>query len=140
LSSVMICWSTVETALNISFIDELFTLGAWTDRSVKLLLGFVSTVIPGFNLLEIHNQDTHSLLDVNVFQNRPSCSTEEGSALLCRCHVFAPYIQHGYIRAVTASRSLWSLVILCQGPLLSDIYTWYTEVSAQWRLEQQVMP
>jgi hypothetical protein len=29
-------------------------------RSIKLLLAFASTVIPGFSLLEIHGQDLHS--------------------------------------------------------------------------------
>jgi hypothetical protein len=30
-SSVMICWNTVATAVNMSFRDELFALGAWND-------------------------------------------------------------------------------------------------------------
>jgi hypothetical protein len=47
-------------------------------RSVKLLLAFASTVIPGFNLLKIHEQDFYSLLDVLVFRNGASSSTKEG--------------------------------------------------------------
>jgi hypothetical protein len=33
-------------------------------RCVKLLLAFASKVIPGFSLLEIHNQKRYSLLDM----------------------------------------------------------------------------
>jgi hypothetical protein len=51
-------------------------------RSVKLLLVFVSTVIPGFRLPEIHDQDVYSLLDVYVFRNEASTSTKEGSVFL----------------------------------------------------------
>jgi hypothetical protein len=46
--------------------------------SVKLLLVFPSTVIPGFSLLEIHEQDFYSLLDVYVFRNGSFSSTKEG--------------------------------------------------------------
>jgi hypothetical protein len=38
-------------------------------RSVKLLLVFASTVIPGFSLLEIHDRDLYSILDMYVFRN-----------------------------------------------------------------------
>jgi hypothetical protein len=31
LSSVMVCWNNDWTTLNMSFRDELFTLGSWTD-------------------------------------------------------------------------------------------------------------
>jgi hypothetical protein len=31
LSSVMICWNTIATTLNMSFRDELLIFGAWTD-------------------------------------------------------------------------------------------------------------
>jgi hypothetical protein len=34
--------------------------------SVKLLLAFTSTDIPGFSFLEIHDQDFYSLLDMYV--------------------------------------------------------------------------
>jgi hypothetical protein len=46
-----------------------FTANYSIGRSVKLLLAFVSTVIPGFSPLEIHDQDFYSLLDAYVFQN-----------------------------------------------------------------------
>jgi hypothetical protein len=35
MSSVMICWNTVVTALNMSFRDELFPIGSWTELSVE---------------------------------------------------------------------------------------------------------
>jgi hypothetical protein len=41
---------------------KLKTLDEWIDRSVKLLLAFASRVIPGFRVLEIHDQDFYSLL------------------------------------------------------------------------------
>jgi hypothetical protein len=52
----------------------------------------------------------------------------------------APQFQHEYIRAVTGSRSLWTLSIFCHCTILSNIYTRHTEVSCQCRLVQQVMP
>jgi hypothetical protein len=39
------------------------------SESVKLLLAFASTVIPGFSLLVINDQDFYSLLEMYVFQN-----------------------------------------------------------------------
>jgi hypothetical protein len=48
-----------------------------------LLLAFASTVIPGFSLLEVHDQDFYSLLDMYVFRNGASSSTKEGSVFLC---------------------------------------------------------
>jgi hypothetical protein len=58
-------------------------------RSVKLLLTFASTVIPGFSLFEIHDQDFYSLLDMYMymFRNGVSSSTKEGSVFLCRRYV-----------------------------------------------------
>jgi hypothetical protein len=58
-------------------------------RSVKLLLTFASTVVPGFTLFEIHDQDFYSLLDmyIYVFRNEVSYSTKEGSVFLCRRYV-----------------------------------------------------
>jgi hypothetical protein len=46
-----------------------------TGRSIKLLLAFASTVIPGFSVLEIHEQDFCSLLDMYVFRNGAFSST-----------------------------------------------------------------
>jgi hypothetical protein len=56
-------------------------------RSVKLLLVFASTVIPGFSLFEINDQEFCSLLDMYVFRNGASSSTKEGSVFLCRRYV-----------------------------------------------------
>jgi hypothetical protein len=54
-------------------------------RSVKLLLVFASTSIPGFSLLEIHDHNFYSLLDTYGFRNGASSySTKEGSVFLCR--------------------------------------------------------
>jgi hypothetical protein len=46
-----------------------------SGRSVKLLLAFASTIISGLNLLEIHDQDLYSLLDMFMFINEASSST-----------------------------------------------------------------
>jgi hypothetical protein len=51
---------------------------------VKLLLDFASTVIPGFSLLEIHDQDFYSLSDMYVFRNGASSSPKKGPVFLCR--------------------------------------------------------
>jgi hypothetical protein len=42
------------------------------DRSVKFLLAIASTVIPGFVLLEINDQDFYFLLNVYLFRNGAS--------------------------------------------------------------------
>jgi hypothetical protein len=44
----------------------------------------------------------------------------------------SPKFQHEYIRAVTVSRSLWTLYTLCHCTILSNTHT---EVSCQWRFE-----
>jgi hypothetical protein len=75
-----------QTSCNVNHWQQrtlIFTL--WSGRSVKLLLVFASTVIPGFSLLEIHDQDYfYSLLDMYVFRNGASSSTKGGSIFLCR--------------------------------------------------------
>jgi hypothetical protein len=94
--------------------------------SDKLLLGFASTVISGFTLLEIHDQDFYSLLDTYVFGNGASSSTKEGGGVrsfYVGATFVAPQFQHEYIRTVTASRSLWALCILCHCTILRNIYT-----------------
>jgi hypothetical protein len=48
----------------------------WLCRSIKLLLAFASTVISGFSVHEIHDQDIVSALDMYVFQNGASYSTK----------------------------------------------------------------
>jgi hypothetical protein len=52
-------------------------IGQW----VKLLLAFARTVIPGFSLLEVHDQDFCSLLDMYAFRSGASSSTKEGVGL-----------------------------------------------------------
>jgi hypothetical protein len=64
-----------------------WSVGRSVDRSVKLLLVFASTVISGFSLLEIHDQDFYSLLDIYVFRNGASSSTKEESVFQCRRYV-----------------------------------------------------
>jgi hypothetical protein len=63
----------------------------WLDRSagwsVKLLLAYTSTVIPGFRLLENHDQDSYSPLDMYVFWNGIFISTKEGSVFRRRRYV-----------------------------------------------------
>jgi hypothetical protein len=46
-----------------------------------LLLALASTVIPGFSLLEIHDQDFFSLLDMYVFRNGASSLKRGGVGL-----------------------------------------------------------
>jgi hypothetical protein len=48
---------------------------------------FASTVIPGYSLLEIHDKNFYSALDMYVFRNGASSSTKEGSVFLCRHHI-----------------------------------------------------
>jgi hypothetical protein len=52
-----------------------------------LLLDSASTVIPGFSLLEIHDQDFYSLLDLYAFRSGASSSMKEGSVFLRRRYV-----------------------------------------------------
>jgi hypothetical protein len=59
----------------------------WVGRSVKLLLAFASTVIPGFSRLEIHDQDFYTVLDMYVFRSGTSSLTKEESVFLCRRYV-----------------------------------------------------
>jgi hypothetical protein len=52
-----------------------------------LLLAFANTVIPGFSLLEIHDQDFCSLLDMYVFRNGAPSSMKEAPVFLYRGYV-----------------------------------------------------
>jgi hypothetical protein len=52
-----------------------------------MLLAFSNTIIPGFNLFEIHDQDFYSLLDMYVFRSGASSSTMDWSVFLCRRYV-----------------------------------------------------
>jgi hypothetical protein len=60
----------------------LFKYSWSVGQSATLLL-----VIPGFSLLDIHDQDFCSLLDMYVFRNGASSSMREGSIFLCGRYV-----------------------------------------------------
>jgi hypothetical protein len=62
-----------------------FILLPGVDQLVRVLLAFATAVIPGFSLLEIHDQDFCSLLDMYVLRNGASSSTR-GSVFLCRSY------------------------------------------------------
>jgi hypothetical protein len=71
------------------------------------LLAFTSTIISGFNLLEIHDEDVYSLLDMYIFRNWASSSTKGGvRSFYVGATFVAPQFQHGYTGAVTLSRPL----------------------------------
>jgi hypothetical protein len=97
MSSPLVAWwriLTVPSASVLTFLpagdcfttNSLFQLST-LGRSVKLLLAFASTVIPGFSLLEIHYQYFYSLLDMHMFRNGASSSTKEGSVLKVNARV-----------------------------------------------------
>jgi hypothetical protein len=51
------------------------SLNSQVSWSVKILLAFTSTIIPGFSLLEIHNQDFYSFIGTYGFQKELSSHT-----------------------------------------------------------------
>jgi hypothetical protein len=61
--------------------SRLLKTASFVSQSDKLLLAFASTVIPGFSLLKIHDQDFYSLLDMCEFRNGASSSMKEGVGL-----------------------------------------------------------
>jgi hypothetical protein len=61
----------------------------------------------------------------------PSLRRGRGLSFYVGAAFVAPYLQHEYIRAVTAFGSLWSLCFLCHCRILSNVYTRYTEVFCQ---------
>jgi hypothetical protein len=89
---------------------------------------------PGFILLEIHEQDLYSLLDMYVFRNGASSSTKEGSVFLFRCHVSCTVVSaRPYPRCHSIQITVDS-VYHCT--IISNMYSMYTEVSCQCRLVQ----
>jgi hypothetical protein len=50
---------------------------------VKLLLAFVSTVIPGFSLLDVHGQEFNSPYTCPCLQMGPPFRRQKGSVFLC---------------------------------------------------------
>jgi hypothetical protein len=97
MSSTVIVWCQSQ-ALSASMLTLLLASECLTTNSlpscrlsvswsVKLLLSFASTVIPGFSLLENHDQEFYFLLDMYVFWNGAASSTKKRSGFLCRCYV-----------------------------------------------------
>jgi hypothetical protein len=77
------------------------------DIHLRRVGAFAST----FSLLEIHDQDVYSLLDMHVLRKAVTSSTRVvggggGSTFYVGATFVAPYSQHEYICAVTVSRSL----------------------------------
>jgi hypothetical protein len=108
------------------------------DWSVKLLLAFVSTVIPRFSFLEIHSQYFYSLLGIFVFRNGAFSSTKKGSAFIRRRYICCTVVSSRvYRRCHGVQDTMYSVHPLSLH--YTNIYTSYTEVSCQWRLLQQVM-
>jgi hypothetical protein len=70
MSSVMICWNTVATTVDMSLRDELFTLGAWTDLS--LVVGCASREV-GNSVLPLWRARS------------VQPGTEEANAAVCCC-------------------------------------------------------
>jgi hypothetical protein len=96
--------------------------------SVKLPLGFASTVILGFSLLEIYDQDIYSLLDVYVFWNGASFSTKEGSVFPHKLYVCYTVVSarvyppcHGVqvvmdtVHPLSLHYTKWHLYKVCRG-------------------------
>jgi hypothetical protein len=102
-------------------------------RSVKLLLAFASAVISGFSLLEIHDQDFCSLLDMHVFRNGTFSSTKEGSVFLCRrcvcCTVVSARVYPHCHGVQVTMDSVHPLSLHCT----KNIYIRYIEVFCQCR-------
>jgi hypothetical protein len=90
-------------------------------RLVKLLMVFASTVISGFSLLEIRDQEFYSLLHMYVSRNGASSSTKEESAVLCRRYVCCTVVSARVYPTVTASRSVRTLCTFCHCTILTFI-------------------
>jgi hypothetical protein len=90
-------------------------------RSVKLLLAFDSTVVPGFSLLEIHDQDFSYFLDMHVFRNGASSSMREGAAYLCRRYVCCTVVSAQLHPCCQGSSILLTLCTLCHNTVLTFI-------------------
>jgi hypothetical protein len=114
-------------------------VGLSVGRSVRLLLCFACTDIPGFSLNEIHDQDFCSLLDMYVFKIGASSSKREGSVFLCSRYVCCNVVSaRVYPCCHGVQVSMYSMHPLSLH-IPSNIYTRYTEVFYQCRLVQQVI-
>lgn len=122
-------WLVTVSQLNLTLSSQPM-ISQLVSLSVKLLLVFTSTVIPGFSVIEIHDEDFYSLLESYMLRNGASSLKKEGSVFLCN-HYFCCTVNHAYISAVMASRSLWILCFFCHFTILSNICKRYTEVSCQ---------
>jgi hypothetical protein len=112
--------------------DSLYTCSL---PSVKLLLVFASTVTSGFSLLEIHDQDFHSLLDMYVFPNGPPLRRREGSVFLSsRCLCCTVVSARVYTRCYGVKVTMHSL-----HSLSPHINTRHTDNFCQYTLVQQIM-
>jgi hypothetical protein len=70
----------MEILFNVSML-----YGSHFGPSVKLLVALASTVIPGFSLLKIYDQDFYSLLDTYV--SKWGFLFNEGGVGLCRHYI-----------------------------------------------------
>jgi hypothetical protein len=61
-----VCCTAVSARVYLRYHGVQVTMDG---QSVKLQLAFASTVIHGFSLLKIHDQDLYSLLDLYMFLN-----------------------------------------------------------------------
>jgi hypothetical protein len=66
---ILHCWESKQAIQLTIWCRYLSYFGLLVGRSVKLLLGFTSAVIPGFSLHGIRDNDFCSLLDICVFRN-----------------------------------------------------------------------
>jgi hypothetical protein len=80
------CWYILFKVLCVTLV-YVYVQYMQDGRLFKLLMAFASTVIPGFSLLEIHDQDFYSLLYMYMFRNWASSSTKEVSVFLCKRYV-----------------------------------------------------
>jgi hypothetical protein len=104
MSSTDVAWQRIPTMSSASVFPtlptahHLITLLNWplTGRSVrhsvKMVLAFASTVIPGFSLLEIHDQNFCSLLDMYVFP-KPPLKPPRSRTTLCRLFMTSHYMK-----------------------------------------------
>jgi hypothetical protein len=113
--ALLTMWGTLsDERTGVSFTSAL----TWSvGRSVKLLLAFATSVIPGFNFLEIHDQNFCSLLDIYVFRNGASFSAE-WSVFLCRRYTCFTVVSARVLSALSRRPGHYGLSILCHCTIL----------------------
>jgi hypothetical protein len=104
--------------------------------SFKLLLAFTSTIIPGFSVLEIHNQGFYSFLDMHVFRNWASSSTKQQFVFMQALRL----LHRSFSTGISALSRRPGHYGLCHCAILSNTYARCTGVSCECRLVHQVMP